>query len=188
MVHYGKRCQGTEEIWPTREDGGVERVASVTINPREIMRFSAPDAAEPSELREIAQHMESIAASVENTWDDAPLPPKLREALIALAYSTVEPPKGIARRYSAAIRGGLWYARIKLKGEQEAFFDYIIAQRRLTDAVLAAIERENPAYQKALSEALERAFSDVKQSKALTPEDTLEQLRELSDEALRELR
>jgi hypothetical protein len=102
--------------------------------------------------------------------------------------STVEPPKGIAGRYSAAVRAGLWYARMQLKGEQEAFFDYVVAHRRLTNAILAAIERENPAYQKAFSEAVEGAFSDLEHSKALTPEDTLDQLRPLSDEALRELR
>jgi hypothetical protein len=176
---------------PVWEGGrrSVDQVASITIDPREIMRFTAPDTAEPSELREMAQKMEVAAARVEYMWSEAPPPPKLREALVAFAYSAVEPPpKSIAGRYATAIRGGLWYARIKLKGEQEAFFDYVVARRRLTNTILAAIERENPAYQKALSEAVEGAFSDLEQGKALTAEDTLDQLSQLSDEALKELR
>jgi hypothetical protein len=134
-------------------------VASITIDPREIMRFSAPESAEPSELREAAQKMEQLAVMVENMWDEMPPPPEVREALVALAYTSMQPPKGIVGRYRAAIRGGISYARIKLRGEQEAFFDFV-----------------------------EGAFSDLEQSRALTPEDTLDQLRQLSDEALRELR
>lgn len=160
-------------------------MASITISPREIKRLSAPDAAEPSELREMAQNAEMLAAGVEDLWTE--LPPKLREALTALAYETTEPPEGIASRYRAAIRGGLWYARIRLKGEQEAFFDYVVAHRRLTNAILGAIERDNLAYQQALSEAVEGAFSELERSEALTPEETREQLRRLSNEALREL-
>ncbi len=117
-------------------------MASITISPREIKLFSAPDKVEPSELRELADAMECLAAGVEDLWDE--MPPKLREALTALAYCDVEPSKGIAR-YGSALRGGLWYARIKLRGEQDALFDFGIARRRLTNAVLGAIERDNPA-------------------------------------------
>jgi len=170
------------------ERRSVDQVASITIDPREIMRFSAPESAEPSELREAAQKMEQLAVMVENMWDEMPPPPEVREALVALAYTSMQPPKGIVGRYRAAIRGGISYARIKLRGEQEAFFDFVVAHRRLSNAILTAIERENPAYQEALSKAVEGAFSDLEQSKALTAEDTLGQLRQLSDEALRELR
>jgi hypothetical protein len=165
--------------------GGVEKMASITINPIEIRRFSSPDNAEPSELRELADQMEALAVGVEKHWDN--MPPKLREAFKALAYLDTQPSEGIAR-YKAAIRGGLWYARIKLKGEQDAFFDFAIARHRLTNAIMGAIERDNPAYQQALSEAVEGAFSDLKGSESLSPEETLDQLRQLSDEALRELR
>lgn len=161
-------------------------MASITINPIELRRFSAPDTAEPSELRELAEKMDKLAAGVEDLWDE--MPPKLREALAALAYLSIEPPKGIADRYRAAIRGGFWYARMRLKGEQEAFDDFAIARRRLTNSVLAAVERDDLARQRLLSEAVEGAFSDLEKSEVLEPEDTLDQLRQLSDEALRELR
>lgn len=160
-------------------------MASITINPIELRRFSSPDKAEPSELREMAEQMEKLAAGVEDLWDD--MPPKMREALTALAYMSMEPPKGIAERYGSALRAGFWYARVRLKGEQEALLDFGIARRWLTNAVMAAIERDNPAYQLALSEAIEGAFSDLDKSEALEPEDTLDQLRQLSDEALREI-
>lgn len=161
-------------------------MASITINPIELRRFSSPDKAQPSELRELAERMDKLAAGVEDLWDE--MGPKLREALAALAYSTMEPSGGIVQRYGSALRGGLWYARVRLKGEQEALFDFGIAHRRLTNAILAAIERDNIAYQKELSEAVEGAFSGLEESKALGPEETLDELRQLSDEALRELR
>lgn len=159
-------------------------MASITINPKELRRFSAPDNAEPSELRELADKMEKLAVGVEELWDE--MPPKMREALAALAYFDAQPPKGIAK-YKAAVRGGLWYARIKLKGDQDALFDFGIARHRLTNAIMGAIERDNPAYQQALSEVVEGAFSDLERSEALGSEETLDQLRQLSDEALREL-
>lgn len=159
-------------------------MASITINPIEMKRFSAPDSAEPSELRELAAKMEALAVGVEDLWDE--MPPKLRDAFTALAYYSAESPKGIGR-YGAALRGGWWYARIRLKGEQEALIDFGIARRRLTNSVQAAIERDDPARQQALAEAVEEAFSNLEKSETLEPEETLEQLRQLSDEALREL-
>lgn len=157
-------------------------MASITINPIEIRRFSNPDNAEPSELRELADRMEYLAAGVDDLWNE--MSPKLREAFVSLAYHDMEPPQGIAK-YKSALLGGLWYARIKLKGEQDALFDFVAARHRLTNAVLGAIERDDPAHQQALSEAIEEAFSGLEQGEELTAEDTLDQLRQLSDEALR---
>ncbi len=77
---------------------------------------------------------------------------------------------------------------MRFKGEQEAFDDFAIARRRLTNSVLAAVERDDLKRQKLLSEAVEGAFSNLKKSEALEPEDTLDQLRQLTDGALRELR
>jgi hypothetical protein len=173
---------------PVWEGGrrSVDQVASITINPTELRRLSTPDAAEPSELRERTHTAEYIAGKVDKHWDEAP--PKLREALVALAYSAIRPPDGLLDRARIALRGGLRYARITFKGEQEVFFDYVIAHRQMTNAILGAIERDNLEYRQALSEGIEGAFSDLEQSEILTPEDTLDQLRQLSDEALRELR
>jgi hypothetical protein len=165
--------------------GEVAQLTSITINPTELRRLSAPDAAEPSKLGEMTQKAEFLASAVENLWEEMPL--KVRKPLITLAYLTLQPPKGFFDRYSTALRGSLRYAHIRLRGEQDAFFDYVVAYRRLTNAILGALERENPAYQRALSEAVEEAFSDLDRSEELTPEDTLEQLRQLSDEALREV-
>ncbi len=166
--------------------GEVGRVASITINPIELRRLSAPDAAEPSKLREMTQTAEILAGAVENHWEG--MPPKMREALVAIVYSMMEPPQNPIRKYGAALRGGLWYARIRLRGEHEAFSDFVIAHRQMVNAILGAIERDNPTYQRALSEAVEESFFDSEQGQELTPEDTLDQLRQLSDEALRELR
>lgn len=158
-------------------------MASIVVDPIEFRRFSTPDSAEPSELRELSDKMEYLAANVDERWGE--IPPKLREVLIALTYSDVEETSGGLSKYKAALRGGLWYARIRFRGEQDALFDFGIARRRLTNAVLGAVERDNPEYQQALFESVNGAFSDLEKSKALEPEETLDQLRQLSDEALR---
>lgn len=185
MVHYGKWCQALQHDPPRDGWEEVRQMASITISPIELRRLSDPDAVEPSELREMTQTAEFLADHAEKHWER--MPPKIREALIALVYSMMNPPQNLLRKYSAALRGGLWYTRIRLKGEQEAFSDFVIAHRRMTNAILEAVERDNSAYQQALSEVIEEAFSDLEHSEALTPEDTLEQLRQLSDEACREI-
>jgi hypothetical protein len=184
MVNWAQLCQASRCGLLGRM-GRAGQLASIALHPKELKRLSAPDAAEPSELREMTQFAEFIASAVEDMWDE--LPPRMREALASVAYSTVDPPEGFVQRYSAALRGGLLYARVRLKGEQEAFYDYLIAHHLMTNAILGAIERDNPAYQQALSEAVEEAFSDLDRGEELTSEDTLEQLRKLSDEAVREL-
>lgn len=157
-------------------------MTSISIDPIEIRRFSKPASAEPSELRQLSDHMESVAVSVEGGWSK--MQPKLREALIAFAYKEPELPTGF-RKYVTVLRAGFWFARLTLKGEQNEVYNFGIAHRRLINAILSAIERDDPAYLEGLSKSIDEAFADLESSKTLEPEDTLGQLRQLSDEALR---
>lgn len=52
---------------------------------------------------------------------------------------------------------------------------------------MSGVEREDMAYQKALSEALEEAFTDWRNSRDMGAEEACERLREISDQAFNEL-
>ena len=52
-----------------------------------------------------------------------------------------------------------------LQGERDAFVAYANASDRLTNAIIRAIERENIAYQEALSQAVDGALAEAENSK-----------------------
>lgn len=75
-----------------------------------------------------------------------------------------------------------------LQGERDAFVAYASASDRLTNAIIRAIERENRAYQEALSQAFEGALAEAENSKeTMTTEEACEWIREISDRAIAEL-
>ena len=73
---------------------------------------------------------------------------------------------------------------IVLKGELDSFVAYINAFNRLINAILSGIEREDIAYEKALSEALEETFAGLETSEAMTAEEACERIRAISNQAL----
>jgi hypothetical protein len=158
--------------------------ASFTINPREIRELSATRTTEPSRLHELARRAEELTVLVERHWGD--FGKELQARLAALAYSIVEPPDGVSGRLRA-LRSAVRYAVIRWREDQDALFDFAIAQRHLVNAILDAVEREDPEYQRALAEAVEGALSEIREGKTetLTDEDTGDWLRRLSDEALK---
>ena len=150
----------------------------------EIKELSATKTTEAPRLRELAQKAEQLAITVENDWDA--LPTQHRDELAALIYRIVAEPKGAGSRIRA-IRSALRYALIRYHDDQDALFDFAIAQRRLINAILSAIEREDPDYQRALVDAVEGSMSEVRDGKTetLTDENTGDWLRHISDEALK---
>jgi hypothetical protein len=157
-------------------------MASASVDPIEIKRFLKPDSTAPSELRQLSDDMESVAISVEKNWDS--MQPKLREALLAFAYNEPSLPEGPSK-YATVLRAGLWFAKMTLRGEQDEVFNFGIAHHKLVDAILSKVESDNSDYQNALSESVNEAFTELERSESLEPEDTLDQLRQLSDEALK---
>jgi hypothetical protein len=178
--------QAVSEASESQEERQVS--ATIAISASEIRQIFQPRTSKSSHLWELAQKAHALAVTVEEGWEG--LPPERRELLTTFACAVIDPPKGIKgffrtfinRFYSAFV-----LAWIVLKGEQDAFIAYATAFQRLVNAILGAIEREGTGYQKALSEALEGAFGDWESSEAMTAEEACERLRQISDQALREL-
>ncbi|MDY6803384.1 MAG: hypothetical protein SXA11_06205 [Cyanobacteriota bacterium] len=159
--------------------------ATTTISTKEIKQIFQQRTSDPSELWRLAEKANTLAVVVENYWEN--LPPKKQELLTAFAYIDFEQPKGINRILLDSIKTlfAAWIvAWIVIKGELNAFITYRNALERLVNAILSAIERENLAYQKALSKAIENAIISSENNKAMTAEEACERLRELSNQAL----
>ena len=162
--------------------------ATITISPSEIRQIFQPRTSSASKFWELAQKANNLAVIIESRWEK--IPPDTRELLKIFAYALIEPPQGIKgifikylRRFSLAII----LPWIVLKGELDSFLTYNNAFNRLVNAILSGVERENWAYQKALSEALEEAFTDWENSKDMSAEEACERLRQISDQAVSEL-
>jgi hypothetical protein len=158
--------------------------ATITISPDEIRQIFQPRTSNSSRLWELAQKANALAVTVEERWEE--LPAQKQQLLTTFVYEVIEPPEGIQAMFRA-LTNRLYLAWIVLKGEQDAFIAYSGAFQRLINAILGRIERENIAYQKALSEVLEEAVLDLEASKAMTAEEACERIRRISDQALKEL-
>ncbi|MEG4114727.1 MULTISPECIES: hypothetical protein [unclassified Microcoleus] len=162
--------------------------ATITISPSEIRQIFQPRTSSASRFWELAQKANNLAVIIDARWDQ--IPPETRELLKIFAYALIEPPQGIKgvfieflRRFSLAIA----LPWIVHKGELDSFVAYNNAFNRLVNAILSGVEREDMAYQKALSEAIEEAFTDWENSKDMSAEEACERLRQISDQALNEL-
>ena len=72
-----------------------------------------------------------------------------------------------------------------MQGERDAFVAYASASDRLVGAIIRAGERENRAYQEALSQAIEEALAEGETSKGtIMAEEACEWIREISDRAI----
>ncbi len=178
--------QAVSEASESQEERQVS--ATIAISANEIRQIFQPRTSKSSHLWELAQKAHALAVTVEEDWQG--LTPERRELLTTFACAVIDPPKGIKgffRTFINRFYSALVLAWIVLKGEQDAFIAYATAFQRLVNAILGAIEREDTGYQKALSEALEGSFADWESSEAMTAEEACERLRQISDQALREL-
>ena len=158
--------------------------ATITISPDEIRQIFQPRTSNSSRLWELTKKANALAVIVEEHWEE--IPALQRELLATFAYEVIEPPEGIQGIF-LVFANRLYLAWIVLKGEQDAFIAYSGAFGRLINANLGKIEQEDIAYQKALSDALEEAFANIKTSEAMTAEEACERIERISDQALREL-
>lgn len=162
--------------------------ATITISPSEIRQIFEPRTSSASRFWELAQKANNLAVIIDARWEQ--IPPETREILKIFAYAVIEPPQGIKEilinflgRFSLAFS----LFSIAIKGEQDAFIAYAGAFQRLLNAILSGIEREDIAYEKALSEALEETFAGLETSETMTAEDACERIRAISYQALEEL-
>lgn len=162
--------------------------ATITITPSEIRQIFQPRTSSASRLWELAQKANTLAVIIESRWEK--IPDETRELLKIFAYTLIEPPQGIKERFLRFLwRFSLAVALpwIVLKGELDSFVAYINAFNRLVNAILSGVEREDIAYQKALSEAIEEAFTDWENSTEMSAEEACERLRQISYQAFNEL-
>lgn len=162
--------------------------ATITNNPSEIRQFfQQPRTSNSSRLWELAQKANTLAVMVEERWEI--FTDEERELLKTFAYAVIEPPRGILDTIGELVSRfflALGLAAIAIKGEEDAFAAYSNGSKRLINAILSQIEREDSVYQKALSEAIEDAFTNS-DTQAMTAEEACERLRRISDRAIREL-
>ncbi len=154
-----------------------------TMDLRELAGPS-PRTSDASRLRDFARRLDKLSAKIEGHWEE--LPAEERTAYAELAHAVIEP----SEEEQGKIRSLIWRSRtawnlflMGLKGEQEAFVEYRVAFRRFLEAVLDAVEREDPAYQKALDEALQEGLSGGT-GEPMTVERARERRRQLRDQVL----
>ena len=155
-------------------------MSTTFIGAHSLHRLPRPDF-RASQLRIGAQTAQSIARDVESSW--ASLPPEVRETLKRLVYKIIEPPRGLGPFIEGLI-DRVALATLALRGKDDALLDYLRSIRRLVDAVLGAIEREQPAYQQRMREAVQAMTDGQGQP---VPEDIGGWLAGVSDQAHRGL-
>ncbi len=121
--------------------------------PEEIERIGRPTTANPSVYFAYAKLAEYVADAAENRWDQTD--ERIRHAARLLAGLTFNRPKWWDWRY---LRSVLSLSRA-YRQDPDAVAAYLNQVRRARNSVLEAIERENPDYQQAVTEALREAVS-----------------------------
>ena len=156
---------------------------AIALDSKEIWEIFHPRTLNSAKLLEIAQKTNALAAEVEQDWEE--LPEERRKLLTTLAYAGIEPPPGIQWKLRHFI-DRLFAVGMLLK-DFNACEVYVEASERLLDAIFSGIERENEDYQAELSAALTETFANLESSKAMTAEEAGEWIREISDEASRDI-
>jgi len=157
---------------------------AVLIDSYEIQQIWQRKVSPSSRFDEIAARLRRIAKIVKQEWNNFPL--ENREQLKELAYTLIEPRKGLPN-LKRAIWVAVYMLFIKATNQTAEFHSCIEALDMLVDNILDAVEQEDPSYQAALSDTLEQLYSKKVQGKVLEVEGTREWLRNLSDSALGEI-
>lgn len=137
------------------------------IDPKKIRRISTPETTSPSRLSEYTRWAERMALQVERRWQA--MPTEKREILTAFAYQMSQSPKGFVGHWSRFM-GRARLAYILLKGEEEVLREFLNAAGHLVSAVVDAIERENPDYDRAIKHAVEEALEQPGKQRMTTKE------------------
>ncbi|MBD2018778.1 hypothetical protein H6F43_01090 [Leptolyngbya sp. FACHB-36] len=134
-----------------------------------------------SKFVRLCQTLNELADSISRDWHQ--MQPEEREQWKRLAYSLVREPehKNFFYRLVHKVRFSVQVFVLIQRGEVDALLECVEALDRLIDNIFDAIEREDPLYQKVLTDTLE----ELKTTPAiqLGPEDTREWLRSISSGA-----
>ena len=115
-----------------RVEMGCGMSVAFTTDPQKIHDLSLPEGTDVAELKEMAEFADSLAAEVEEEWEE--FPPRIQDAVTELAFrDDLEQVIDAWRR----IRGYLSQAE-----EKKALDDFFNAVIRLRESTLDAIERD----------------------------------------------
>lgn len=112
--------------------------------------------------------MLTLAAKVEKDWANFSL--EERNLIEAIIYESITERNGI-RGLISELGLRLSLAWILIKGETDVLIEYFNALQRLKVAVLNAIEKEHPEYEKKMAAALQELLTESDKSSAITAED-----------------
>mgnify|MGYP001081106463 CR=1 FL=1 len=161
----------------------------------DIKRFhDLSQSSEPNSLslQELAKQADTLAEAVEFQWDE--FSPQEREFLEKLVYDALHSNTSIwswlssiptrllllsmlLRDLLEVVR--LWLSRESLqdiKLRSQAFSSYQAASQRLIDAVLDAVERSHPEYDRKMEEVLQDVFEEADDRPGMTVDEFKEWL------------
>lgn len=149
----------------------------ITMQLREIAAYRG-EALDALQLSELAKKAARLTTVVRHDWPT--LADDDKQTLRAFAYIIVEPPPGMQRK----LLEGLGYAMLFLDDSQ-ALRSYAASLARLVEEILDQVERESPALQKALAEALEELIADPNAGELIPPGGELDYFQSISNKAFR---
>jgi hypothetical protein len=148
--------------------------ATFTADPQKIFHISPPETVRASELLELARFANELADEVEANWNE--IPPDVQQALMRFAYR--ERHEDLQQWMLSRVR----YIIILVRGKELALNKLWNAANRLRDVVLDAVEHNDPAYQKDLTEAIRDALSDTN-GQNMSLDEARERHRQIFDKA-----
>lgn len=132
-------------------------------------------------LCETTDALNRTAIMVETYWDDFPEPVRRLLKLYVYAGLGEQLKARSVIRHPRTFLLAVWIATRLVLGFAPTAIAFIEARKRLEEAVLAAVERENPTFQARVSEAL--ANLPTSSENGLTASQYMRRLRELPDTA-----
>ena len=153
---------------------------ALTIDIKGIEQPS-PRTSNVSLLRQLTRRLNWTTVEIETRWEE--LSTDARTAYEHLAYAAIDREVSKVRAVYERSFAGFNLFLITLKGEQEAYVEFVLAIRRFVYAVLDAIEREQPTYQKALAEVLEEGLPS-EMGEPMNAEEARERLRAIRHQVL----
>ncbi len=154
--------------------------SSFVISPQVVHSLSRPRTVKPSRLQKAAQMAHRIAYRVETGWAD--LPEEARINLKNLAYDLIEPARGFRGALSKLL-GQMSLAIIALTGQTDALYEYLVASKRLVNAILGAIEQESSIYKQTLEGAIKEGITGSERASTVRSEHVRDWLSSISDQA-----
>jgi hypothetical protein len=177
------------------EEGLAMAASAIADNfdPRYLPRTPEPRVTRESDVSEEIIRFEKLAAKLECDWAD--LPDGIKVILADWAYEVlddIQPPRTFVEKAGRATMTIVAITRLVLQGRTNEFYRWLMARDSLVNAVLDGIEMDRGDYRADLREALQELNPNQdgynpSDGTWITGDNALEQLNELSRNALKEV-